>query len=256
MNDKSSDIGSYLQNHRRAQNIPLEAVSRATRIGMANLRRIENEEWDDLPAPVFVRGFLRAFAEAIGTDPEEALRRYDLSFKAGGQHSRTGIQAQSGARFWLRFVLAAFCLAVVIGGTIVAANRIDRSKEEPEASEARGGGESANASGGSGENADPAANPGKQAPAPEPSNQDRQAMTARKELTLLVSAVDATRLKVIADARKPEQFDLKAGDELTLKAEAHFSLLIDNVAGIRLMFNGAPIDLPNKSGQTLTLQLP
>ena len=252
MTEKRSTIGNYLQNHRKAQNIPLEAVSRLTRISLTSLRHIENEEWDKLPAPVFVRGFLRAFAEAIGTDHEEVLRRYDLN-RLNIKQTRGRNHIQSSTRFWWRILLAAIGLAIVIGGTIYVANKMDPatgtapSSKTIEAATEQGSTEDAPSAGQA---------PAGETNATESAAEALQPTVQSKELTLLVSAVDATRLKVIADARKPEQYDLKSGDELTLKAESHFSLLIDNAAGVRLTFNGQAIALPNKSGQTLTLQLP
>jgi cytoskeleton protein RodZ len=251
MTEKASEIGRYLQNHRRDRSIPLEAVSRLTRISMSSLRHIENDAWDSLPAPVFVRGFLRAFAEAIGADPEEVLRRFDLGRQIKIEYERSRNQFQSSARLWVRIFLTVVCLAIVIGGTLylskwmarpgagegqaTAPNGIEAPERQIEAAQA------------------PATV--SEAGAPEPSVA-APPKAPPQELTLTVSAVEITRLKVIADAHKPEQFDLKPGDELTLKAESRFSLLIDNAAGVRIAFNGEPVALRGKSGQPLTLQLP
>jgi cytoskeletal protein RodZ len=54
-------------------------VSRATRVPMASVERIEADRFDELPGEVFVRGFLRAYARAIGVAPDEVLARYTAS---------------------------------------------------------------------------------------------------------------------------------------------------------------------------------
>lgn len=51
-------------------------VSRATRIPASALERIEADHFDDLPGEVFTRGFLKAYATAIGLSPEDVLARY------------------------------------------------------------------------------------------------------------------------------------------------------------------------------------
>jgi cytoskeletal protein RodZ len=51
-------------------------VSRATRIPATALERIEADHFDDLPGEVFTRGFLKAYAAAIGLSPDDVLARY------------------------------------------------------------------------------------------------------------------------------------------------------------------------------------
>ena len=81
--DKESlSFGQYLQSIRLEKKISLEKVSDETRIGLGTLKLIEKEEHENLPAEVFVKGFLRAYARAIGADGAEAVQRYEsrLSF--------------------------------------------------------------------------------------------------------------------------------------------------------------------------------
>ena len=73
----SLSFGRYLQAIRLGKKISLEKVSAETRIGLATLLMIEQENIDGLPAEVFVKGFLRSFADAVGADGDEAVRRYE-----------------------------------------------------------------------------------------------------------------------------------------------------------------------------------
>lgn len=57
----------------------IEEISRATRIPMGSVERIENDHFDDLPGEVFVRGFLRAYARAVQLPVDEVLARYTAS---------------------------------------------------------------------------------------------------------------------------------------------------------------------------------
>ncbi len=54
-------------------------VSRITRISSGTLAALESDHFDDLPGEVFVRGFLRSYAVAVGLSPEEVLARYTSS---------------------------------------------------------------------------------------------------------------------------------------------------------------------------------
>ena len=69
-------FGRYLKNMRLEKGIHLATVSKETRIGIHNLALIENEDHAHLPAEVFVKGFLRAYAKAIGADGDRTLELY------------------------------------------------------------------------------------------------------------------------------------------------------------------------------------
>jgi cytoskeleton protein RodZ len=71
-----SPIGSYLREQRAARGISLEDLARATRISPRYLQALEAEQFQELPAPVFTKGFIRAYCQAIDLLPDEALRRY------------------------------------------------------------------------------------------------------------------------------------------------------------------------------------
>ena len=72
----SLSFGRYLQSIRIEKGISLEDVSKETRIRREALLYIEAEDHEKLPDIVFVKGFLRAYAKAIGADGDEAVRRY------------------------------------------------------------------------------------------------------------------------------------------------------------------------------------
>ncbi len=70
-------VGEYLKKERELRQITLEEISEGTKISVARLKLIEENRFDDLPAEVFVRGFIRNYAEYIGIDPEEAILRLE-----------------------------------------------------------------------------------------------------------------------------------------------------------------------------------
>lgn len=72
-------IGKYLKKRREQRAMSVEEVSRATRIPIASLERLENDHFDDLPGEVFVRGFLRAYARAVSLPVDEVLAMYSAS---------------------------------------------------------------------------------------------------------------------------------------------------------------------------------
>lgn len=72
----ATTLGARLRRERMLRGMSVEEVSRATRIPLASVERLEADRFDDLPGEVFVRGFLRSYARAIGVDAEEVLAQY------------------------------------------------------------------------------------------------------------------------------------------------------------------------------------
>ena len=54
-------LGAYLRSLREAKGSSLEDMARSTRVGIRHLEALEEERLADLPSPVFVRGFIRAY---------------------------------------------------------------------------------------------------------------------------------------------------------------------------------------------------
>ncbi|KAB2897450.1 MAG: hypothetical protein F9K40_12885, partial [Kofleriaceae bacterium] len=59
-----------------ARGLTREHVARVTRIQLRTLERLEEGRFDELPADVFVRGFIRNYARCVGLSVDEALARY------------------------------------------------------------------------------------------------------------------------------------------------------------------------------------
>jgi cytoskeletal protein RodZ len=72
-------IGHFLKKARESRRMSLAEVSRVTRIPVPTLESLESDHFDDLPGEVFVRGFLKSYAQAVRIVPEDILARYTSS---------------------------------------------------------------------------------------------------------------------------------------------------------------------------------
>jgi cytoskeletal protein RodZ len=70
---KLDHFGAFLKRGREARGLSLGELSRATKIKERSLELIEAAALDALPAPVFVRGFVSAYAREVGVDVARAL---------------------------------------------------------------------------------------------------------------------------------------------------------------------------------------
>jgi cytoskeleton protein RodZ len=131
-----ASLGSYLRELRQRRGVSIDEVSRATRVATQYLQALETDDHAGLPAPVFTRGFVRAYCQFLGEPPDEALSRYNerlaeaVAPAAPGAHSAAPSQpvaplpassapAEREAR-GRGAVLISFVLLVVLGLALLA----------------------------------------------------------------------------------------------------------------------------------------
>ncbi|HEX5045371.1 MAG TPA: helix-turn-helix transcriptional regulator [Candidatus Polarisedimenticolaceae bacterium] len=77
-----SSFGEELKRERELRQISLREVSEATKINLRYLEALEQNDFRHLPGGVFNKGFVRAYAEYIGVDPEAMVNAYLLEERA------------------------------------------------------------------------------------------------------------------------------------------------------------------------------
>jgi cytoskeleton protein RodZ len=87
------EIGATLREARMRARIDISDVEAETKIRAKYLRALENEEWDMLPGPAYVRSFLRTYAEALGLDAKLLLEEYKLRHERPSDHDLMPIGA-------------------------------------------------------------------------------------------------------------------------------------------------------------------
>jgi curved DNA-binding protein CbpA len=68
--------GADLKRVREARGIALKDIARASKIGVRFFEYIEADRHADLPAVVYLRGFLQEYARAVGLDPQRTAGSY------------------------------------------------------------------------------------------------------------------------------------------------------------------------------------
>jgi len=71
-----AEIGATLREARMRAGIDIAEIEARTKIRAKYLRALENEEWNLLPGPTFVKSFLRTYAEALGLDAKLLVEEY------------------------------------------------------------------------------------------------------------------------------------------------------------------------------------
>ena len=79
--------GPRLRRLRMHRGIELDEIAEITKVSSRYLRCIEEEAFDGLPAPVYVRGFVTAYARTIGLNPQRVVASYMLRLEEGTKES-------------------------------------------------------------------------------------------------------------------------------------------------------------------------
>jgi cytoskeletal protein RodZ len=66
-------IGARLKQARTMANLALQDIADRTKISLRFLAAIENDDFSALPGRVYIFGFTRAFARAVGIDEESMV---------------------------------------------------------------------------------------------------------------------------------------------------------------------------------------
>ncbi len=80
-------VGTTLTEARKQQKLSLKKIAQETKISTRYLQALESEAYDIFPAEVYLKGFLRSYAQYLDLDGDEMVRAFNR------QHS----QPESGA---------------------------------------------------------------------------------------------------------------------------------------------------------------
>lgn len=84
--------GARLRRARLLRGVEVEDVATATKISPAYLRFLEEDRFGDLPAVVYVRGFVAAYARYLGLDAAQVSRSYGARFEEHRSAKQPGRQ--------------------------------------------------------------------------------------------------------------------------------------------------------------------
>lgn len=227
-------LGALLRGMRESRGVSLDDMARATRVGRSHLEALEAETLADLPAPVFVKGFIRAYCAFLQLAPEEALARYrELEAQRGPAEAAAARHANRPS--WNRGpVVLSAVLLVLLAGALLAVNSGLRERatvgDAAPPSEARSAARPVEAP------AAPSPLPAV-APAPAPAAAPPGA-TSRGAQRLVVRAVEPTWVRIQMDGRGSVQELLPAGATREWSADERFVLTVGNAGGLHLELNG------------------
>jgi cytoskeleton protein RodZ len=278
----AGSLGSHLRSLREAKQASLEDMARSTRVGIRHLEALEEERLADLPSPVFVRGFIRAYCGFLREDPQTALDRYQTL--AGVQAAAAAASAPPRPRTtWaLSSVAVGLALLVILGGSLLVLNLAMRrtggtsvAATKIEADEPAAPVSSPSPS------ITPAPPPGPAvtqpakpappaaavpepvrlgstpAPSPAPSALAKAEPSLGGPQRLLIRAVEASWIRVQTDDGRVVEELLPAGASREWATQRRFVVTIGNAGGVEVTLNGKALPALGAKGTVIQrLELP
>ncbi|GMR04234.1 MAG: hypothetical protein BMS9Abin23_0125 [Thermodesulfobacteriota bacterium] len=250
--------GTYIKREREYRGISLEKMHESTRVPLKNLKALEQDRFDLLPAPAFIRGYIKAICKCLGLDETDTLLRYEMYVR------ETSLQVMPARDEELPQEKRPFSLnsknivtvLVVIGVIIIIAFyfvisgksrfeplRGDKAPTAPQTDSAE-----------KVEEAPPG--PADLSPPQEAKPAEVKSAPQGPGHVLKVKALEDVWIKTTLDGGEPFEVLLKEGEEVEWTASENFSLVIGNAAGVSLTFDGREFPLLGEHGKVVRLSLP
>lgn len=109
--------GIQLSNIRQQKGYTIEYVASKLHLRARVIELIESGEFTLLPEPVFVKGYLRAYAKLLGVSPEPFLKIFNSEYNVEKKTDRALWQSKREshkAEHFIRWFTIAFALGVVV----------------------------------------------------------------------------------------------------------------------------------------------
>ncbi|GGX70744.1 helix-turn-helix domain-containing protein [Streptomyces fructofermentans] len=247
--DDRPSIGRALQQARIAAGLTVDDVSNATRVRIAIVHAIEQDDFGPCGGDVYARGHLKTLARAVQLDPTELLARYDDEH--GGRPAPTAaapmfeaerIRPERRGPNWTAAMVAAIVAVVgFVGFTMFGDDDEDgRSTQVAEGSTPTTS-KPAKTTPSPSKSADPKSDPSDSAIAAAP--QDK--------VTVRVTAPDGRSWISAKDHNGRLLFDgfLKQGDSKTFQDKEKIDLVLGDAGALQLYVNGKKIEDEFAPGQ-------
>ncbi len=276
-NPQDLTVGKFLQQERERKGLALEAVSKVTRISERNLEAIESDDFAALPAPIFIRSFLKAYAAVVGVDGDKAIALYESQTGIIGVTPQTTVPPPKEFSRKIPFLIIPILVLLIGGGIYLFSSSSSRKPPEPVApvSPPAVAPETPKSA-----SAPPEPPPGKEVqkqPAKEepkkkqegqvtpPAAQPTQPLASsippteekmERRHILRVQAREQTWVRVQADDQPEFEVLLEPQEKAVWTARRQLKIILGNAGGVDMTFNGKKVGPFGETGQVVHLQFP
>ena len=279
--------GALLKSEREKKGLTLDQIAQTTKLRRHFLEALEKEEWDLLPAPIFIKGFLRSYALAVGLDENRVYKLYERSRPAKQAPPQPLVEngkSRKGGLIVLLLVLVAAAVIIFLfrwgseqtpdlKDTVIPSEEQEKTGDQAEPSTQESAGVSSTDEGHAGgtEPKIPVVEDDPEAVEKKPAEEEKEEAlldeTASEEpvqepvadvnlLILKGIITEKTWIKIYIDDQKPKEYIFQPGSSPQWEAKEGFYVLVGNAAGVEFDFNGNRIGDLGKLAQVVRLRFP
>lgn len=258
-------LGEYLKREREYRNISLGEVSQATKVRQEILSALEDDSLDSRVPPVFVRGFLRAYAKYVGLNPDEVVLRYEASTKEEKDLTSRRMTGGTSTQWIVKYVLLPVSTLVLVGIllflTLPRQGTTDRGRDKERTPRLEAGVET---------RSQPSPPSGSVVSTPSLREGPPLAVTPlplpnrpgvppqpkiRSDIRLELKALEETWLRIQIDQQPPKEILLRQGEVLSRRGEKNIRMTIGNAGGLQVLWNGKNLGKLGDTGKVVHLSI-
>ncbi len=247
--EKHETLGEYLVQQRKEKDLKIEDILEETKIPPKTLKAMEADDYGQLPADAFARGFYMLYAKYLALDPNDILERFDRerTQKPGRgrftsptkqvKHVNTMAARPSmvtGSLLGLNLVIIIGAIALICWyfswnpATYISEKL--RSFQEPTSTALQ------------------VDNTAQIVSATEDTKESNHFLT--------LDFLEDTTITISIDNGLPEKEAYSQGSTRSWYATSSISLILPESAAVELFFNGSKLELPQPQGGLITIDLP
>lgn len=238
-------LGEELKRERLVREISLEEIAAATKISMRILTALESSDLSRLPAPVFTRGFIRAYSLYLGLDPVQKINTYLAEVEPSAAQQVTPVAKPRGGSRFLRGPRST--AGTIVGGVTAVllllgliANPAHRRPTVTRASRVAV--------------VEPVSFKNV-APSSEPTpliREDAPETTMTEDgIALVLEFDESSWVEISADGAKVFGGLITAGESRRFEAKKEFCLTLGNAGGVRVSVDGHPAARLGRPGEVI-----
>ncbi|VAX18555.1 hypothetical protein MNBD_NITROSPINAE03-1922 [hydrothermal vent metagenome] len=276
-------LGKYLVACRQKKGLAVEEVAQITRINPRLICAAETDRFEELPGRVFIRGFLRSYAEVVGVDSAELIKRFEslgmvdvdrspklISMPLHNDSTGTSVMMLYAAIIAALVIIVAVYLfdpqmdadpPLSVHKDIAAPQPAQKAPTAPIETESvlkqeddmtvvkQAGDDLAQEA----IQTTVIKDEQKETPETKASVEPDTAIPADLPYSLNIVAESDSWIRVVIDDEAEREIILRAGNSVTWKAKKGYLISIGNVAGTRIFLNGEEIKLRQPRSNVLTM---
>jgi len=245
-------FGEELRRERVVREISLEEISAATKISVRLLTALERSDLSRLPAPIFTRGFIRAYALHLGIDPDEKVNAYLADLKSGEDSAAPAAKkARPRSRFLRGRRTTAGTIVGGVAGVLVLLGLIASPERQAFSTIAK---RAAPVEPVAFKNVSLSTDPApviRQDPTEPPSGSLGESPSEALSVSLMLECDGDSWAKLAADGRIVFAGLIRRGESRRFQARGGFRLTLGNAGGVRVTVDGRPLDRLGRDGEVV-----